>query len=223
VDLRDSSTEDEKPRGWASYIARAIETDQLSHLTSAIQQPRPDLAIDQLDKLGQKLSAELDACPAVQTALREPADGSPRRKRERSGRTYILRTDRPEHIARSSSLCQSSDSLASARHPGPALALTSSQQTHTVTDPETIELLEQLDDTVYDCINGAPNAIETIGTLWQKLSERLRPDVLATAREQYMRYALTLWEACHDAAMRQPQKAMRALDVLTALFEPDAS
>jgi len=116
---------------------------------------------------------------------------------------------------------QSSTSPAAIKHRGPALALTSSQQTHTVTDPETIELLEQLDDTVYDCIHGAPGAIETIGTLWQKLSGRLRPDVLAAAREQYMRYALTLWEACLDSGTRQPQHAMRALDVLTALFERD--
>jgi hypothetical protein len=218
VDLRESPAEGEKPSGWASYLARAIETDQLSHLTSALQQPRPDLAIDQLDELGRTLSAELGACPAVQAALRKPAAGSS--QRNRSGSTH-LRTDRPQPpVGHGSPSTQASiQAPVVAKHRGPALALTSSQQTHTVTDPETIELLEQLDDAVYDCIHGAPNAMETIGTLWQKLSERLRPDVLATAREQYMRYALMLWEACHDAAVRQPQKAMRALDVLTALFE----
>jgi hypothetical protein len=224
VDLRDLSFEVEAFTGWAAYIARAIETDQLSRFTSALQQPRPDLTMDELDELGHKLLAELAVSGTVQGALRKPAVVSPQRPRQRSGGTYILRTDRPEHVARSSSpSIQSNDSPAAARHRGPALALTSSQQTHTVTDPETIELLEQLDDAVYDCIHGAPNAIEMIGALWQTLSERLRPDVLAAAREQYMRYALTLWEACHDAAVSQPQKAVRALDVLTALFEREPS
>lgn len=220
VDLR-ASLEAEELNGWASYVARAIETDQLARFTNALQQPRPDLRMDTLDALGRKLSAELVASAAVQRSSlpREPNIDSPLRQRERSGGTYILRTDRPERAAPSSS--PSTQPATAARHRGPALALTSSQQTHTVTDPETIELLEQLDDAVYDCIHGAPNVMETIGTLWRKLSDRLRPDVLAAAREQYMRYAVTLWEACHDAAVRDPKKAMRALDVLTALFERD--
>jgi hypothetical protein len=227
VDLRDSSAEGAPFDGWAAYVAGAIETDQLPRLTSALQQPRPDLTMDQLDELGRKLLAELDASAAVQgrSVHRQPAVGSLEPQRERSGGTYIVRTDRPQPLGGRGSPPAQSSTLAptAAKHRGPALALTSSQQTHTVTDPTTIDLLEQLDDAVYDCIHGAPNVIETVGSLWQKLSERLRPDVLAAAREQYMRYALTLWEACHDSALRQPQKAMRALDVLTALFEPDAS
>jgi hypothetical protein len=218
VDLRDPSLETQELHGWPAYVARAIETDQLPHLTSALQQPRPDLTMDQLDELGRKLLADLDACPIVQeTSMhRQPP------QRDRSGGTFTVRTDSPlPSAAASSSSAQSSTSPAAIKHRGPALALTSSQQTHTVTDPQTIDLLEQLDDTVYDCIHGAPNAIETIGTLWQNLSQRLRPDVLAAAREQYMRYALTLWEACLDSGSRQPQHAMRALDVLTALFERD--
>jgi hypothetical protein len=215
VELRESSLDAVQFDGWAAYIARAIETDQLTPFTSALQQPRPDLTMETLDALGRKLSAELVATAAVQRS-----SISPLRQRERNDRECILRTDRPQPAP--SSLPPIRPATAT-KHRGPALALTSSQQTHTVTDPETIEFLEQLDDAVYDCIHGAPNVMETVGALWRKLSARLRPDVLAAAREQYMRYALTLWDACHDAAVREPQKAVRALDVLTALFERDAS
>jgi len=223
VDLRDSFTEDEKLDGWALYVARAIERDQLARLASVLQQPRPDLTMDQLDELGRILLTDLDATVAETSMRRAPAVRNQQPQRERSGGTHILRTDRPPYVAPATSPSTESSisPAAAARRPGPALALTSSQQTNAVTDPQTIELLEQLDDTLYDCIHGAPNAMETIETLWQKLSERLRPDVLAAAREQYMRYALMLWEACLDSGMREPHRAMRALDVLTALFERD--
>jgi hypothetical protein len=227
VDLRESPAEGAQLDGWAAYVARAIETDQLALFASTLQQPRPDLTMDQLDELGRKLLADLDASAAVQgTSMHhEHAIGSPQPQRQRSGGTYIMRTDRPQPMGgHESPLAQSSAATpATAKHCGPALALTSSQQTHTVTDPATIELLEHLDDAVYDCIHGAPDIAETIGTLWQQLSEQLRPDVLAAAREQYMRYALTLWEACLDSGIREPQRAMRALDVLMALFERDAT
>jgi hypothetical protein len=224
VDLGNPQLDPDALNGWAAYIARAIEIDQLAHLTSALQQPRPDLAMDQLDELGRKLLAELRASETAggTSTRRKPPVAPSRRQCERSG-GYIVRKDRPQPLSGRESPSIQSSTLppAAAKHRGPALSLTSSQQTHTVTDPTTIDLLEQLDDAVYDCIHGATNVMETIGSLWQMLSERLRSDVLAAAREQYMRYALTLWEACHDPAVREPQKAMRALDVLTALFERD--
>jgi len=226
VDLRDSAMTGDRLDGWAACVARAIEADQLAHLTSALQQPRPDLTIDRLDELGRKLLDELkNSAPNVHVSSCLAST------RKRSARCLAPEKkaasprERPPREVETAQSKSAAAATAAARHShrGPALALTSSVETHTVTDPQTIELLEQLDDAVYDCIHGEPDVLETIGNLWLCLSERLRPEVLATAREQYMRYALTLWEACLDSGMREPQQAMRALDVLTALFDGDRS
>ena len=44
--------------------------------------------------------------------------------------------------------------------------------------------------------------------------------MLAESREQYLRFALTIWESCvDDNNIRNPAKAVQALDVLCLLFE----
>jgi hypothetical protein len=92
---------------------------------------------------------------------------------------------------------------------------------HTVDDPAAIEQLEQLDDAVYDVINGAADKLPAVDQLWQQLASRLQPAALAAAREQYLRYTLSLWDACQGETVREPQRAARTLDVLTVLFEPE--
>jgi hypothetical protein len=55
--------------------------------------------------------------------------------------------------------------------------------------------------------------------LWSQLVERLPPPAIGKLREQYLRYSLSLWEACLDGGMREPEKATGALDVMSLLFE----
>jgi hypothetical protein len=44
--------------------------------------------------------------------------------------------------------------------------------------------------------------------------------LLEESREQYLRYALSIWEECVDAdGVRDAGRAMRAMDVLCLLFE----
>jgi hypothetical protein len=57
-------------------------------------------------------------------------------------------------------------------------------------------------------------------TLWPALSEELDYQMLAESRELYLRFALTIWEGCvDDNNIRNPAKAVQALDVLCLLFE----
>ena len=47
----------------------------------------------------------------------------------------------------------------------------------------------------------------------------LGEDLLIESREQYLRYALSVWEECVDAgSIRNPTRAIQALDVLCLLF-----
>ena len=72
---------------------------------------------------------------------------------------------------------------------------------------------------VYDAINGRPGAMERLEDTWPKLTSGLDEELLAVSREQYLRYALSVWDQCVDArGLRQPARAVQAVDVLCLLF-----
>ena len=80
--------------------------------------------------------------------------------------------------------------------------------------------LEQLDDLVYEAIGGQSAATEQLRTLWPALVEELGEALLADSREQYLRYAISIWESCSEkkGGVRNPARAVEALDVLCLLF-----
>jgi hypothetical protein len=85
--------------------------------------------------------------------------------------------------------------------------------------PETPNHLEQLDDLVYEAINGRPGAMERLEAAWPKLAAELDEELLAVSREQYLRYALSVWDQYVGAdGTRQPARAVQAVDVLCLLF-----
>jgi len=86
--------------------------------------------------------------------------------------------------------------------------------------PEVIARLEHLDDVVYEAIDGRPNALAELQTLWPKLLSELGEDLVAESRAQYLRYALSVWEdTAQRCGVREPARAVTALDVLSVLFD----
>ena len=83
---------------------------------------------------------------------------------------------------------------------------------------ETLDRLEQLDDLVFDTIGGRRPALEELTAIWPKLCAELPADVLAESREQYLNYAMKLWETCAGEDERDATWAAAALDVLCILF-----
>jgi hypothetical protein len=82
-----------------------------------------------------------------------------------------------------------------------------------------LERLEYLDDVVYQAVNGQATALEELETLWPATLAELGEDLVAESREQYLRYALTIWDGCLEpGAIRDPSRAVQALDVLCVLF-----
>jgi len=80
--------------------------------------------------------------------------------------------------------------------------------------------LERLDDVVYDAIGGRTGAVEELETLWPKVLAELGDEMVAESREQYLRYALSIWEECSEPVEgRNPARAIQALDVLCILFD----
>jgi hypothetical protein len=85
--------------------------------------------------------------------------------------------------------------------------------------PALLQVLEKLDDLVFSAIAGRQDALDELKSYWPTICHTLEPNLLAESREQYLRYALTLWNECLDpAGVRQVERAIQSLDVLCLLF-----
>ncbi len=86
--------------------------------------------------------------------------------------------------------------------------------------PEVMDLLQELDDVVFRAIDGNAGEMDKLRDLWPKIVEQLDPNILAESREQYLQYALRLWN--EQPKHRSPDaatKAVEVLEVLGVLFE----
>jgi hypothetical protein len=103
--------------------------------------------------------------------------------------------------------------------PAPARGTPPSESLNPET-PEILESLERLDDSVFDAISGDGDAMETFRTLWPQLRGQLGDPLLQESREQYLRYALSIWEQCTAIdAVRNAERAIQVLEVMCLLFE----
>jgi hypothetical protein len=86
-------------------------------------------------------------------------------------------------------------------------------------DPEVLRLLEKLDDLVFAAITGPPEVVAELQSFWPQVRGTLDESLLIESREQYLRYALSLWEGSSGPeGVCQPQRAVASLDVLCLLF-----
>ena len=85
-------------------------------------------------------------------------------------------------------------------------------------NPEALEMVEHLDDLVFDAIGGRPDAFTRLAEFWPEVLAQLEPDVLAEAREQYLRHGLTVWTQSDADPNGHAERAIAALDVLCLLF-----
>ncbi len=81
-----------------------------------------------------------------------------------------------------------------------------------------VELLEKLDDCVFDAISGDDRALAEVVRLWPEVVSAVGPDMLDESREQYLRYSLSIWESCLAEGLREPARAVASLQVLNVLF-----
>lgn len=86
--------------------------------------------------------------------------------------------------------------------------------------PQVLEMLEHLDDLVYEAIAGKATALEPLKSFWAKVQRELGEEMVAESRQQYLRYALAIWDRCLESdGIRQPWRAVQSLDVLCLLFD----
>jgi hypothetical protein len=180
--------------GWARLIRRILASDRVAFLATQLSKPRPGCALEDLGALGLQLLEELDVSPLDGLIGLPPRAHAAHHRFEKSG---------PAATATA------------------ATATLSRPSQHLDPDsPEVLAKLEMLDDMVFDAINGRSVAIDRLRKLWVGMQKELGLDLFAESREQYLRYALSVWEQGierEDAS--DPANALLALEVLCVLFD----
>jgi len=201
--------------GWARLIGRVLASGHTSFLATELAKRRFQLTLDDLPALGLQMIEDFEA-----TALRSdhepvgrPLPTTCRPRREDTPQ------DAPKGVqcahAAHSRFEKSGAAAATSARPKEAAP----SQALNPQSAEVLQELERLDDIVYEAINGQEAALIEVKTLWPKILEQLGDELLAESRAQYLRYALSIWEECAQGkGVRNPARAVQALDVLCVLF-----
>jgi hypothetical protein len=183
-------------------IQRSLASGQIPLLAAELSKRRFHLTLDDLPALGLQLLEALDA-----SKLRACSAHAAHRKFAGKCTSHAPREGNVPLAERD------------AYNPGLPRNAAGRSTCLDLNSPEMLERLEHLDDLVYDAINGQPGAMEQLRTAWPALADTLGEAPLAESREQYLRYALSVWEQSAKAdGLRRPDQAIQALDVLCLLF-----
>lgn len=189
--------------GWPRLVERCLSSGRTAALAMQLSRHRPELRVADLAALGLQLLEDLDA-----TALRHaPAKRVTTAACNESTAIRQAHAPHPEHTNATSP-------------PPEAPNLTPPSHRLRPDSPEVLEKLERLDDAVFDAMAGKFGALDSLRWLWPRLREELGDELLAESSEQYLRYALSIWEqyaVTHED--RDPSRALQALDVLCVLFD----
>jgi hypothetical protein len=218
--------DDDPPRsmsldGWTRLIERVLSTGRMSFLAAQLSKRRFELTSDDLPALGMQLLEDLEFAGGADTPVC-PEAGNEASKNDCptnenacfTGENICPTLTPPRAHAAHRRFGKSATAAMTAerRASAPSTYLDPGS-------PEVLNKLETLDDLVYEAIGGQAIAIERLQTLWPKLLAELGEDLLLESREQYLRFALSIWEECSDCnGVRDPARAVQALEVLCLLF-----
>jgi hypothetical protein len=199
--------------GWSRLIERVLSARQTSFLAAQLSKRRDDFTIGDLSALGLQLLEDFDAS-AFRGADRLPSgshgktSGEECRPRSEKGGGPLR-----AHAAHSRFEKSTAVKAESVTPTAPSECLAPDS-------PEALEKLELLDDTVFAAIDGQAGSLERLQLLWPAVLADLGGALVADSREQYLRYALSIWEQCvdHDG-VRRGDRAVDALEVLCVLFD----
>ncbi|MBX3413127.1 MAG: hypothetical protein KF708_10600 [Pirellulales bacterium] len=228
----DPPREFEARDGWACFVDAALERRKMAWFGGQLAQPRPELDLEGLNSLGRRLMAQMSG------ASGDDADeqGRPAGDSSSSGRTFGSRSRDEQGIVsiplptnheaddEESSGGRRADG-AHRRFEGTAAATLRMWENLPAevlgaAHPDIQHELETLDDTVFEAIAGNPAALMALRQLWPALLQKLGAHGVGESREQYLRHALNVWRQCIDGEeIRDPRRAIRALDVLGILYE----
>ncbi|MFW5693065.1 MAG: hypothetical protein ACOCWL_02515 [Thermoguttaceae bacterium] len=203
--------------GWPKFVGRVLATHRTGLLAAELSKRRYEFTPGDLHALGLQLLEDIDASELYGGA------GVPAELPDGPSAGDVAPTTPPcaatpeiQHAhAAHRQFTRSGQSTA-----GTAVAPSAAPSTVLDPDaPEVLERLERLDDLVYEAMAGESTAMESLREYWPAVAEELGEELLSESREQYLRYAMSIWEGCVDSdGIRNPARAVHALDVLCLLF-----
>jgi hypothetical protein len=219
----DTEAESGEPswKGWAGCVEEVLKSGRFSLLAGQLDRPRAWLRCETLPKFVDEFQRALHPRPpstggapnkGAQTADL-PANGH---ALGAAGHSAELRADAraPSIAGEKAVLATALAELAKPRGVHEDLMATLAEQ-----PAEVLELLERVDDLVFTSIAGDEGAMSELSALWPTVVAKLDPVVVEQSKEQYLRCALSIWSECAEARLKQPERAMSAIDVLCVLFE----
>ena len=211
--------------GWARLVGRVLAAGRTSYLATQLSKRRFDLTPADLPALGLQLLEEFD-----DDALRNECRKDERHKQAASASpdvpadTFVVPASdaetggEPAGLSRADAAhCKFDKTTAAATTQRSDLA---PSKTLNPDSPEVLEKLEHLDDVVYEAISGQGEALEQLQKLWPEVIAELGESLVDESREQYLRYAMSIWEdTIRDNGIRNPARAMQTLEVLCLMFD----
>ena len=181
---------------WARLIHRGLSSENFAFLHEELARPRADFALADLPLLGLQLLDEFEA-----GTMQQPQRQAVHARQSHAAHRRFQKSLAAESTSDASVAC------------GPSQVLEAES-------PEIVAKLEALDDAVFDAIQGKAAALADLHRLWPVLRTELGDVLLAESREQYIRYALSIWhEPANIKGDHDPIRAVNALEVLCVLFD----
>lgn len=210
------------PEGWAGLVAFALAAGKSSVLAGPESLSLPTTTAE-LDELGNELKLELAG--ATYRTSRSASKGDYTNPHSDSANAHVEPAPTFSPVGSSAPTVQRGDaahatfagtqasSLATSHVTGPSASLHTRAQS-----PEVVEMLEHLDDMVYTAMSGDTSALAEVEVLWPLVLDELGPELVDESREQYLRFALTVWTEFLNQPEGTTALAAAALDVLLVLF-----
>ena len=220
IDCSAKSTTNFSPTdGWAQAAFQILKTGRTSLLNRWFENAARECSIAQLNDMGTGLLEELEnnTPPIPKTSIPSrphPSGSANQLASENSPEpTSALNSPATRQLAHAAHPQFLGTPPAEQRLPGPSTKLAPQH-------PRVVACLERLDDLVYDSIKGSEAALTQLRTTWPRVKDELGEKLLAQSREQYLRYALEVWERCVETSdVRPTDQAVNALEVLCLLFD----
>ncbi len=234
VDLRNEPPHDFLPTGWAAYLEEAIRSDRLTIVAAELHRTRLGLRLSDLAWLSDQLRGRLRETTSPPVPLRATSEppaphiarlaavgrGGSNDDQDSSDGADPVGLIRQPHAPHNRPAAPLSSGLDS-QPPKVSRPITIAGPSSLlgIKSVELLEKLEHLDDLVFDTIAGRRPALDELTGLWPHVMADLPRELWAESREQYLRYALKLWESTASSGTRDPRWAATALDVLCVLFD----
>jgi hypothetical protein len=187
---------------WARLVLRVLRDGRTSLLDRWFSR-QEEILLHDLPACGLEFLEEIEAAPTPSCPSCESTVGE-----EMTGALFRSGPANPQPVP-------------GASHNGCSPSLSASPPSRLIDphDPEVLRLLEKLDDLVFAAITGSPEVVAELRSFWPQVRGALDESLLIESREQYLRYALSLWEgSAGPEGICRPQRAVPSLDVLCLLF-----